>query len=125
MKHYKKIASFILSVFSFSLLTGCTSSDNNQSQDTNNEEIKKDNPTSGNNIQADDNEIKLEPVNNDTPELKISSNCIGCGRCAKTDPAHFDFNNDTNKAIVASQENLDSEKVKQAIDNCPAGAISL
>jgi ferredoxin len=125
MKYYKKLSSILLSIFSLSLLSGCTSSDNNQSIDNNEVDLKNQDSSTGNSIQAEDNIIKLEPIDNNTPQLKISSNCLGCGRCVNTDPAHFDFNNNTGKAMVASQDNLDTSNLKQAINNCPTSTISL
>lgn len=126
MKYYKKLSSILLSIFSLSLLSGCTSSDNNPVTGSNNEvDLKNQDTSTGSSIQAEDNIIKLEPVDNNTPELKISSKCIGCGRCVNTDPAHFDLNSNTGKAIVASQNNLDTSNLKQAINNCPTSTISL
>jgi ferredoxin len=126
MKHYKKLASLLLSIFSLSLLTGCTNSASNKEKNTNNneEKLKKQDSSNTDSINANDN-IKLEPMDSNAPELKISSSCIGCGQCVKTDPAHFDFNNNTGKAIVASQDNLDTSNLKQAVNNCLASAISL
>ncbi len=48
--------------------------------------------------------------------------CIGCGACVSIDPEHFDFN-DEGLAVVISQENLDSENLKTAIESCPTNAI--
>jgi len=49
--------------------------------------------------------------------------CIGCGKCARIDSAHFEISG--SKAIVISSTNLDSSKLTMAIRNCPAQAIVL
>jgi ferredoxin len=49
--------------------------------------------------------------------------CITCGLCADTAPEVFEMIND--KAVVkAGKEGESSDKVKEAITNCPASAIS-
>ena len=51
--------------------------------------------------------------------------CIGCGACVGIDPEHFDFD-DSGLSSVISQDNLESEDLKQVIDGaCPTGAITL
>lgn len=50
--------------------------------------------------------------------------CIGCGACVGIDPEHFDFNEE-NLSHVISEENLDTESLRDAIDACPVGIISL
>jgi len=49
--------------------------------------------------------------------------CIGCGKCARIDSAHFEISG--SKAIVVSSTNLDSPKLTMAIRNCPVQAIVL
>lgn len=50
--------------------------------------------------------------------------CISCGACMQIDEEHFDFSS-KGLSTVISQENLDSEILKQAIDACPVAAISI
>lgn len=50
--------------------------------------------------------------------------CIGCGACVSIDPEHFEFSDD-GLAIVTSQENLESEALKNAIEACPTDAIEI
>ncbi len=58
-------------------------------------------------------------------ELKVKQEaCIGCGACVANDPAHFEFD-EQGLSHVISQENLDSENVKTAIESCPTSAIAL
>lgn len=52
------------------------------------------------------------------------NNCIGCGMCIGKDPEHFEFNSD-GLSTVKSNENLDSENLKEAIAGCPVNAISI
>ena len=47
-------------------------------------------------------------VNNDT--------CIGCGACIAIDSEHFDFN-DEGKSHVIKNENLETDELKNAINN--------
>ena len=47
--------------------------------------------------------------------------CIGCGACASICPEVFEMDKD-GKSKVKAQKNLPC--VKEAIDNCPAQAIS-
>lgn len=57
-------------------------------------------------------------------KLKVNDNCIGCGACVAIDEKHFDFNeNGLSHAI--SNENLDTDEVKNAIASCPVNAISI
>ena len=50
--------------------------------------------------------------------------CIGCGACVAIDAEHFDFN-DNGLSNAISQENLESDSLKSAIESCPTGAIKL
>ena len=54
----------------------------------------------------------------------LTDQCIGCGACVGIDPEHFDFN-ENGLSHVISEENLESEALKDAIDSCPVGIISL
>jgi len=58
-------------------------------------------------------------------KLAISSKCIWCGHCIKFSPTNFTFDNSTHKAIVISQENINTWKVSNAINRCPVSAISI
>ncbi len=50
--------------------------------------------------------------------------CIGCGACVAIDSEHFAFN-DEGLSHPISQENLESEDLRNAIDSCPTSAIIL
>ena len=50
--------------------------------------------------------------------------CIGCGMCAAMDEEHFMIN-DNGLSEVKSQENLESETLKNVVDSCPVSAIKL
>lgn len=50
--------------------------------------------------------------------------CIGCGACISLDPQHFTFS-DEGLSMVTSQNNLDTEDLKNAIESCPTNAITL
>ena len=54
----------------------------------------------------------------------LTDQCIGCGACVGIDPEHFDFNEDGLSHVI-SEENVDSEALKEAIESCPVGIISL
>lgn len=60
----------------------------------------------------------------DAWKLKVSSRCIGCGKCVRVAPDYFIMNK-YNKADTINQENLDSTDVNRAIDICPVWAISI
>lgn len=55
----------------------------------------------------------------------LGDRCRGCGKCVRIDPEHFEINENTKKAMVISSINLNSVSLRQAINNCPGGAISL
>lgn len=48
--------------------------------------------------------------------------CIGCGACIAIDPAHFDFS-DEGYSEVISNNNLNTDELKNAMDSCPTNAI--
>lgn len=50
--------------------------------------------------------------------------CMSCGMCAAMDEEHFMIN-DKGLSEVKSQENLESETLKNVIDSCPVSAIKL
>lgn len=49
--------------------------------------------------------------------------CIGCGACVAIDSEHFDFNDDGLSSVI-SNENIETDDVKNAISSCPTNAIS-
>ncbi len=53
----------------------------------------------------------------------IGNRCIGCGKCVRIDPSHFEMNG--NISSVISSQNLGSSSLKLAINNCPVQAITL
>lgn len=58
-------------------------------------------------------------------KIKVNKDaCIGCGACVAIDPEHFEFN-DEGLSSVITQENLESEDLRNAIDSCPTSAISM
>ncbi len=52
------------------------------------------------------------------------SKCIGCGACVSIDDEHFDFDSDGLSHVI-SNNNLKSERLQDAIESCPTGAIRL
>lgn len=56
-------------------------------------------------------------------KLEVNENCIGCGMCIAIDNEHFDFQD--NLSHVISNENLESDNLKNAIASCPVGAINV
>lgn len=48
--------------------------------------------------------------------------CIGCGICSKKYPELFEVNN--KKAKLKDLEDIDQEKLREAIKNCPVNAIN-
>ena len=57
-------------------------------------------------------------------DLSVSANkCRGCGKCVRIDPEHFALDVENRVAIVISTENLDSEPLQLAINNCNDAAI--
>lgn len=75
-------------------------------------------------VKTDDEEIIEKPVVI-TEKLTVDANkCIGCKRCVKIAGGNFVMNS-SKKAVVISQNNLESESVEKAIKKCPVGAISL
>ena len=72
----------------------------------------------------------LKPIISSNPQQfqKLSVlplRCIGCGKCARIDSAHFEINPTTGKAIVVSSINLNSQNLTAAINVCPVQAITL
>lgn len=97
-----------------------------RSEPTDNDEPSEDEDTVIQSQEDDDNDNNSVIVNaaaDDYEQLKVSSACVGCGRCVTTDPEHFAFDSNTRQAEVISEENLDSADLDRAIQNCPARAI--
>lgn len=118
---FKKI---ILPLFLFSgtiiaFITSLTSQNSNSSLNIS--------PTTNNSNSS--NQKKVDQVASNPNLLQKLSvlplRCIGCGRCARIDSAHFEMSPSTDKAIVISSTNLDSSKLTMAINNCPVQAIVL
>lgn len=57
-------------------------------------------------------------------KLVVNENCIGCGACVAIDSAHFDFN-ESGLSTPISNENLDTDELKNAISSCPVNAIKI
>jgi len=55
------------------------------------------------------------------PEL-----CIGCGSCEAIAEEYFRLDTDTGKAkVVKDYDEKDQAIIKEVMDTCPAGAISI
>jgi len=77
-------------------------------------------------ISSNTNTDEIKKIDVDTwKKLTISSKCIWCGHCVRFSSTNFSFDRASHKAIVISQDNMDSSWVQQAIDRCPAQAISI
>lgn len=58
-------------------------------------------------------------------KIKVNQDaCIGCGACVAIDSEHFTFN-DEGLSSVITNNNLESEDLRNAIDSCPTSAISI
>ena len=55
-------------------------------------------------------------------KICVNSNCIGCGMCASIDPEHFEMDGTSQ---VISNDNIESESLKDAIESCPVAAITI
>jgi len=75
---------------------------------------------------AKNNYVETNNTQQSETDLKItiSNKCIGCGKCYRIDPEHFSMQN-RRTAIVKSNNNTNSSKLKTAMSNCPVNAISL
>lgn len=88
------------------------------------DQSREDEETAIQSPEDNDNDLVItNAVADDYEQLKVSSACIGCGRCIRTDPEHFAFNSSGSQAEVISEKNLDTAELDQAISNCPARAI--
>jgi len=113
---------FLAPLLSLPFLTACTDSGEEAQPVSNSatDEIKADET----NVEVTDVMIDEEESSGEGP-LTINPNCVGCGKCIKTDPEHFEWNTTGHQAQVKSQENLDTSDLESAIKNCPANAIDL
>lgn len=88
-------------------------------------------PVEINNIKSGSNITSVNTQDKTTTEIVlqklsiIENRCRGCGKCVRIDPAHFEMNSATRKAMVISSVNLDSVALVQAINSCQDRAISL
>jgi len=84
-----------------------------------NENNKIENKTTLNNQEGNNEQVEFKKLS------VLTNKCRGCGKCTRIDPAHFEINLQTGKAMVISSTNLESESLTLAIQNCPDSAISL
>lgn len=67
-------------------------------------------------------------INSEVTEKKLSvlpDRCRGCGKCVRVDSEHFAIDESTRKAVIISEDNLDSTNLTAAISMCHDGAIKL
>lgn len=50
--------------------------------------------------------------------------CIGCETCVELCPDVFDFDSESEKAVVSKEEGGDEECIDEAIESCPTECIS-
>lgn len=51
--------------------------------------------------------------------------CIGCGVCEATEPSVFQLDDDGISTVICHDfNNVDEEKIDEAVENCPTSAIS-
>lgn len=73
-----------------------------------------------------DDDISEENDTEEGNELKLSvipEKCKGCGKCVRIDPEHFEIQEEV--SAVISQDNLESQALANAIEDCPFEAIQL
>ncbi|MCX6806680.1 MAG: ferredoxin [Candidatus Berkelbacteria bacterium] len=59
-------------------------------------------------------------------KISVDENlCIGCGACVNTCPQSFKMNQEKHKSEPINPPGDPEEKIKEAKDNCPAGAIKI
>lgn len=49
--------------------------------------------------------------------------CVGCESCTELCPDVFEFNSDTEKAMVIKPEGGDADCIEDAIESCPSECI--
>ena len=58
--------------------------------------------------------------------LKVDeAKCIGCGACVAIDEEDFEFNDEGLSKAKNTEVSEDNEKAVEAMESCPAGAITL
>ena len=88
------------------------------------EEIKPENNNEHNINQSNDqNQILDNNKDNQEKIISIWHGCIWCGKCTQIAPSNFAMQG--KNAIVISQENKDSQEVKNAIQRCPVRVIEV
>ncbi len=75
------------------------------------------------NKEKEGNESNLEAQKQYQKLSVLPHKCVGCGRCTRIDPEHFEMQGQ--KSTVIFSENLNSPSLQSAIKGCPAGAIIL
>lgn len=71
-----------------------------------------------------DNTDKAAVSEAEATSLTVSANkCRGCGKCVRIDPEHFAMDVENRVAIVIKTDDLDSEELQLAANNCEGGAI--
>jgi len=51
--------------------------------------------------------------------------CIGCGTCVGIAPDYFKLNDEGKSHVIKKYDEKDKDKIEDAIDSCPANAITL
>ncbi|HPN67454.1 MAG TPA: ferredoxin [bacterium] len=133
MKNEKIILPVMFSLVLVSMLAGCADTSKGMKNQTVSDATDSVQTINANAVQTDStlsNSNNDEQVTTDSGDnvvvkvLAISGNkCLGCGKCARTAASNFAMNG--GKAVVVSQENIDSSSVSRAINNCPGKAISI
>lgn len=56
-----------------------------------------------------------------------TTRCVGAGQCVLTDPRIFDQSEDDGTVVLRTDvvRDEDLDRVRQAVDICPSGALSL
>ena len=75
---------------------------------------------------SDKNQNQTDQNTSEIKYTKLSvlkNRCLGCGKCVRIDPQHFEMSG--RQATVVSSTNLNSSNLALAINNCPAQAITL
>jgi ferredoxin len=130
MKKEKYLLPLVFSLMLFVMLSGCGENiDDVVATQMKNEEknvlsSNTQNVDSTNNVnQNNKNEVVNDEIAN-TKVLSVDGNkCIGCGKCARTAASNFEM--EKGKAVVISQENIDSSNVTKAVRGCPGQAINI